>query len=81
MEPLEGQMNGTSSPESVSTKLQRIAELAKGSPKLVMTTLAHHIDTDFLREAYRRTRKDGAVGIDGQFPPPGPRSLPFAPHR
>ncbi len=30
------------------------------------TTLAHHIDIDFLREAYRRTRKGGAVGIDGQ---------------
>ncbi len=59
-------MNGSSSPVDVSTKLQRIAELAKGSPEMVMTTLAHHIDTNFLREAYRRTRKDVAVGIDGQ---------------
>jgi hypothetical protein len=33
----------------------------------VLTTLAHHIDVDFLREAYRRTRKDGAVGADGQM--------------
>ncbi len=31
----------------------------------MLTTLAHHIDVDLLREAYRRTRKDGAVGIDG----------------
>jgi group II intron reverse transcriptase/maturase len=31
-----------------------------------LTTLAHHIDEMFLVEAYRRTRKDGAVGIDGQ---------------
>ena len=30
------------------------------------TSLAHHIDIDWLREAYRRTRKDGAVGVDGQ---------------
>jgi RNA-directed DNA polymerase len=66
MEPLEGQMNGSSSPASVSTKLQRIAKLAKDSPEMVMTTLAHHIDVAFLREAYRRTRKDGAVGIDGR---------------
>lgn len=58
-------MNGTSSPDTVSTKLRRIAELATEAPELVMTTLAHHIDTDFLREAHRRTRKDGAVGIDG----------------
>lgn len=29
-------------------------------------TLAHHIDIEWLREAYQRTRKDGAVGVDGQ---------------
>jgi len=33
---------------------------------MVLTTLAHHIDVEWLREAYRRTRKDGAVGVDGQ---------------
>jgi group II intron reverse transcriptase/maturase len=33
---------------------------------MVINTLAHHIDLDLLREAYRRTRKDGAVGVDGQ---------------
>jgi hypothetical protein len=32
---------------------------------LALNTLAHHIDIEFLREAYRRTRKDGAVGVDG----------------
>src|SRR4051812_16259170 len=31
-----------------------------------MRTLAHHIDVEWLVEAYRRTRKDGAVGVDGQ---------------
>jgi RNA-directed DNA polymerase len=31
-----------------------------------LTTLAHHIDLDWLREAHRRTRKDGATGVDGQ---------------
>src|SRR5262249_53031091 len=35
-------------------------------PTAVLTTLAHHIDTDLLREAYRRTRKDGALGVDGK---------------
>jgi len=33
---------------------------------MAFTTLAHHIDIDRLKEAYRRTRKDGAVGVDGQ---------------
>jgi group II intron reverse transcriptase/maturase len=32
---------------------------------MAFTTLAHHIDVDWLREAYRRTRKDGATGVDG----------------
>jgi group II intron reverse transcriptase/maturase len=33
---------------------------------MAFTTLAHHIDIDWLKEAYRRTRKDGATGVDGQ---------------
>ncbi len=32
---------------------------------MVFTTLAHHIDIDLLHEAWRRTRKDGAPGVDG----------------
>jgi group II intron reverse transcriptase/maturase len=59
-------MAGTSSPTTVSTSLQRIATLAQEAPQRVLTTLAHHIDVPFLKEAYRRTRKDGAVGVDGQ---------------
>jgi RNA-directed DNA polymerase len=50
----------------VCTKLQRIAELAKEKRGEPLTTLAHHIDIDWLHEAYRRTRKDGAKGVDGQ---------------
>jgi group II intron reverse transcriptase/maturase len=59
-------MDGTPRPEDVSTKLLRIAKLAREDPKRALTTLAHHIDLEFLREAYRRTRKDGATGVDGQ---------------
>ena len=33
---------------------------------MVLITLAHHIDVELLREAYRLTRKGGAVGVDGQ---------------
>lgn len=50
----------------VSTKLRRIAQLAKEDSKRAFKSLAHHIDVDLLREAYRLTRKDGAVGVDGQ---------------
>ena len=66
MELLEGKMAGRSSPITVSTRLQQIAELARQAPDMVLTTLAHHIDVELLREAYRLTRKSGAVGVDGQ---------------
>jgi RNA-directed DNA polymerase len=49
---------------SVSTRLCRIAELARNSPAMVITTLAHNIDLAWMYEAYRQTRKSGAVGID-----------------
>src|SRR5260370_39626921 len=69
MKPLEGTMPGTPSPDPISTRRQRIAELARQSPQAAFTTLAHHIDIDWLFEAYRRTRKDGATGVDGQTAP------------
>ena len=57
-------MPGTSGPDPISTKQQRIAELSQRYR--TVSTLAHHIDLDWMREAYRRTRKDGAVGVDRQ---------------
>src|SRR3954465_13982002 len=66
MRPLEGTMPGTPSPDPISTRRQRIAELARQSPQAAFTTLAHHIDIDWLFEAYQRTRKDGAGGGDGE---------------
>ncbi len=59
-------MGETSGSQTVSTKLERVANLAKQAPSMVLKTLAHHIDVDWLREAHRRTRKDGATGVDGQ---------------
>ena len=59
-------MAETRSSTTVSTKLERIAQLAREMPQAALTTLAHHIDIDWLREAYRRTRKDGATGVDRQ---------------
>ena len=66
MRPLEGTMPGTPSLDPISTRRQRIAELARRSPQAAFTTLAHHIDIGWMHEAYRRTRKDGATGVDGQ---------------
>jgi RNA-directed DNA polymerase len=59
-------MAGASKPVDVSTKRQRIAELARQSPEMGFTSLAYFIDLAWLLEAYRLTRKDGAVGVDGQ---------------
>ena len=59
-------MAGASKPVDVSTKRRRIAELARQSPEMGFTSLAYFIDIDWLREAYRRTRKDGATGVDRQ---------------
>jgi RNA-directed DNA polymerase len=50
---------------NVSTKQIRIAELAKQSPQMSFTSLAYMMDVPWLQEAYRRTRRDGAVGVDG----------------
>ena len=49
---------------SVSTKQQRIAELAARHREVSFPSLAYHIDVEWLKEAYRRTRKDAAAGVD-----------------
>ena len=59
-------MAGTPSPQTVSTKQARIAELARQMPDKPLTTLTHHVDNEWLTEAYRRTRKSGAPGVDGR---------------
>lgn len=51
--------------ESVSTKQERIALNAERNPEVSFTALAYHIDVQWLYEAYRMTRKDAAVGVDG----------------
>jgi hypothetical protein len=60
-------MAGASGPVDVSAKRQRIAELARQSPEMGFTSLASFIDIDWLRQAYRLTRKDGAVDLEGNL--------------
>jgi retron-type reverse transcriptase len=38
--------------------------VAQRTPEVAFTSLAHHIDLQWLEEAYRRVRKDGSAGID-----------------
>lgn len=59
-------MTGTLRPRTISTKTERIAELAKQIRDKPLTSLSQHIDVEWLREAYERTRRDGAAGVDGQ---------------
>jgi len=50
----------------VYTGQRRIAETAKRLGDASFTSLNGHLTVDWLREAYRLTRKNGATGIDGQ---------------
>src|SRR5262245_30910560 len=56
---------GTLGLANLFTKRQRIARLAREKRGLALSTLHHVIDLDWMKEAYRLTRKDGAPGIDG----------------
>jgi len=64
MEPLMGDTMGMQRSKTVLTKQERIAELAKNAPDMSFQSLNHYLTLEWLEEAYRRTRKDGAVGID-----------------
>jgi hypothetical protein len=66
MRPPEGNMSETQGFVTVFTKLRRIAVLARENPQLAFTSLNHCLDLELLREAFHKTRKDGAPGVDGQ---------------
>jgi len=58
-------MTQTQNRATISTRQEKLAELARRHPQEALRTLAHHIDEVWLHEAWRRTRKDGATGVDG----------------
>lgn len=66
MEPPEGNMAEALNSGSVTTRLRRIAELGKAATGKVIVSVSHVIDGEWMKEAFRRTRKDGAPGVDGQ---------------
>jgi RNA-directed DNA polymerase len=57
---------GIQGSKNVLTKQQRIAEIARNRRGTSFTSLNHFLTKDWLVEAYRKTRKDGASGIDGE---------------
>lgn len=65
-EPPDLVATGTPSPSTVTERLRRIATLVERAEGRPFTTLAHHVDVDWLRVATARTRKNGAPGVDGQ---------------
>ena len=48
----------------MSTGLRKVAERAKREPAARFNSLAHLIDEELLTRAFRRVRKDAAVGVD-----------------
>jgi RNA-directed DNA polymerase len=58
-------MPGEHYPETISTKRRQLAKNAKQMPGVGLVTVSKHMDIEWFREAYRRTRKDGAMGVDG----------------
>lgn len=53
---------------SMSPGLLKVAEVAKCDPSAQFYSLAYHIDEEMLARAFRRLRKEAAVGVDGVTP-------------
>lgn len=66
MELLLGNTEEAMESKDVYTKQQQIARDARDLPQVSFTSLAYHMDVAWLKEAYQRTRKDGAVGVGEQ---------------
>lgn len=52
--------------ESVSTRQRRIATMAAKYADSPLTTLSHHMDLLWMRQAYFRLKRDSAPGVDGR---------------
>ncbi len=58
-------MTNASTLQNMSPELLRVVERAQREPEGRFHSLAHRIDVPALERAYRRMRKDAAVGVDG----------------
>lgn len=59
-------MQETQSSDAMSTSLLRLAVLGRKHPQQCFTNLNQYLTKELLHTAYQQTRKDGAVGVDGQ---------------
>lgn len=58
-------MTATKRAEHMSPGLLKVVQRAQRDPEGQLHSLAHHLDEDALKRAFRRLRKDAAVGVDG----------------
>ena len=58
-------MNGAKTSNEMSPGLMKVAERAKRNPEQRILALAHLIDEPALERAFRRLRRNAAVGVDG----------------
>ena len=59
-------MQETQSSTTMSTSLFRLAALGREYPQRCFTNLNQYLTEELLEAAFHQTRKDGAVGVDGQ---------------
>ncbi|MCF6158219.1 MAG: hypothetical protein E3K32_06550 [wastewater metagenome] len=58
------QLPNAESENKLSTKLNRLTEIARVEPGTKFTSLAHLLDEENLKQCYEELRKDAAAGID-----------------
>jgi group II intron reverse transcriptase/maturase len=64
-EAANGNRKGALTPETLSTKLNRLSEQARSNPELKFHNIAHLISVPMLEWSFQQLRKDAAVGVDG----------------
>jgi RNA-directed DNA polymerase len=62
---MKGDIAGAQNPITMSTDINRIAELAKEDPKRQFFSIAHLITEEKLYAAFRSLRKEASAGVDG----------------
>lgn len=61
----EGNRGGAQTPESLSTKLNRLTETARRDPSFRFQNIAHLITVEMLFWSFQQLRKNAAAGVDG----------------